>query len=199
MVQGSLLFIIPFSSRSSPSLMQLQASNRVIGTQDQVLSNSTFMCWLYFDMCWVYMLECLPLSIVLIQVVSWLSEVLGYLSYGCSLWFEWVVTQHGCVLGPCLPALEQHPPMLRLARQGTGSILLPCIFVVSHHGMAGPCTIALTRHRKNTHDGLRHCSGCVFLRQVFLFGSSYGLSCSETDSLALRQGYVVPSASLFTY
>ena len=160
MVQEPLMLIIPFSFGSRPSLMPLQASNRVSDIQDQVLSNSTFMFWLYFDMCWVYMIAFLPLSIVLFQVVSWFYEVLDYLVYGCSLCFEWFVAQHGCVLGPCRTAHEQHPPMLGLARRGTGNIYLPCIFVVSHHGMAGSCIIALVRHRtmlEITQNGFGQC------------------------------------------
>ena len=202
MVQEPLMLIIPLSYGSRPSLMPLQVSNRVSDLQDRVLSNSTFMFWLYFDMCWVYMIAFLPLSIVLFQVVSWFYEVLVYLVYGCSLWFEWFVVQHSCVLGPCRMAHEQHPRMLGLARRGNGSIYLPCLFVVSHHGMAGSCFIALVRHRtllETTQNGFGQCSGCVFLRCFLLFGSSYGLSSSETDYLALQQGYVVPSVYLITY
>jgi len=203
MVQGSLMLNTPFGYGSRSRLRPLQASNRVNGLQDQVLNHSTFIVWLYFDMCRVYMIALFPLSIVLIQVVNWFYEILGYLLYGCSLCFEWFVAQHDCVLGPCHTALEQHLPMLGLARRGAGSIYLPRIFVVvSHHGIAGPCIIALGKHRKmleTTHNGFGQCSGCVFLRHYFLFGSSYGFSSSETDYLAWRQGYVVPSASLFPY
>jgi len=100
--------------------MQPQASKRVIGKQDQVLGNSTFMLWLYFDMYWVYMIDFFLLPIVLDKVVNRLSEVLSYLFYACSLWFVWFVAQYGCVLGPCLTALEQHRSMLGLARRGLG-------------------------------------------------------------------------------
>ena len=93
-----------------------QASKRMIRKQDQVLGNSTFMFWLYFDMYWVYMIYFFLLPIVLDKAVNWLSEVLSY----CSLWFVWFVAQYGCVLGPCLTALEQHRSMLGLARRGLG-------------------------------------------------------------------------------
>jgi len=115
-----ILWTNPISYGSRPSLMQLQASKCVNGQEDQVLGNSTFMFWLYFDMYWVYMIAFLPSSIVLNQAVNWSSEVLSYLFYDCSLWFDWFVAQHGYVLGLCLMTLEQHHPMLGLARRGLG-------------------------------------------------------------------------------
>uniref|UniRef100_A0A7C9ALD4 Uncharacterized protein n=1 Tax=Opuntia streptacantha TaxID=393608 RepID=A0A7C9ALD4_OPUST len=203
MVHDSLMFNTPFAYGSRSRLRPIQASNRVNGMQDQVLNHSTFIVWLYFDMSRVYVLAPFQLSIVLIQVVNWLYKILGYLLYGCNFCFEWFVAQHDCVLGPCHTALEQHLPVLGLARRGPGSIYLHRIFaVVSHHGIAGPCIIALGKHRKmleTTHNGLGQRSVCVFLRHYFLFGSAYGFSSSETDYLALWQGYVVPSASLPPY
>ena len=138
------LWTNPFSYGSRPRLMQLQASKRRNGQEDQVLGNSTFMFWLYFDMYWVYRIAFLPSSIVLNQAASWLDEILNYLYYDCNLWFDWVVAQHGCVLGPCLMALEQHPPMLGLARRGLGINYIPCNFVVPHHGMSEPCIMVLS-------------------------------------------------------
>ena len=121
----------------------------------------------------------------------------------CNRFFVRTFEQHLCVLGPCRRALDMHLRMLGLARRGAGSIYLPrIVVVVSHHGITGPCIIALGKHRKmleTTHNGLGQRSGCVFLRHYFLFGSSYGFSSSETDYLARRQGYVVPSASLPPY
>jgi len=100
--------------------MQMQGSTRVIGKQDQVLGNSTFMFWLYFDKYWVYMINLFLLSFVLDKAVNWLSAVLSYLFYDCSLWSVWFVAQHDCVLGLCLTALEQHRRMLGLAHRGLG-------------------------------------------------------------------------------
>ena len=176
-----------------PCRRALDMHLRMLG---QVFTRSDY-CY-YFDVLgWN---EMFPL---IIQVVHWFSEIFGYLLYSCSLCLEWFVAQHDCVLGPCHTALEQHLPMLGLARRGARSIYLPRIFVVvSPYGTTGPCSIALDKHRTmlaTIHNGFGQCSSCVFMRHYFLSGSSYGFSSSETDYLALRQGYVIPSASLFPY
>jgi len=98
---------VDIGTRSLPSFnlmrpeMQLQASKRMLGMQDQVLGNYTLMFRFYFDMHWVYMIDLFHFQIVIDKAVNWLSEIFSYLFCNCSLWFVWFVAHHCCL--ECAP------------------------------------------------------------------------------------------------
>jgi len=108
-----------YSSMLWPEL-PMQASQSIIGIQDNVLGFYIFMYWLYFDKFWVYRLDLVPLLFVIGQVVDWIFDMLSYLLYYSKIWYLWMVAQHVCVLRMCRTALGLHRRMLGLAQCGLG-------------------------------------------------------------------------------
>jgi len=142
-----------YSSMLRPAI-PMQASQRLMGIQDNVLGFYVFMYWLYFNKIWVYMLDLFPLLFVIGQLVDWILGLLSYLFYYGKLWHIWMIAQHVCVLQMCRMALRLHRRMLGLAQRGLGhnGSIIPN-FATWVHSLLCLCTLSCFMRIYLHHNG----------------------------------------------
>jgi len=88
--------------------MQIQVNHCALGLQDPEIDFSISMSGVYFVMFWGFMINLCYWLYVIVPAVIGALDLLSYLVQICALWFGRVVVKHGCMLGLCHKALDQH-------------------------------------------------------------------------------------------